>query len=185
MRIAFVIFDGMTALDFIGIYDPLTRLRTMGFIPDLTWEVVACCGPVEDSTGMPFIPSRSGGDLGGYDLVVIPGGLSTRQLVYDAQFVRWITTARDSSLVATVCSGSLLIGAAGLLVGKRATTHPSAYDSLRPYCAAVLDNRIVDEGNIVTARGVTSAIDLGLYLCERFAGFEAKERIRVQMDYRG
>ena len=86
-------------------------------------------------------------------------------------------------LFRSVCSGSLLIGAAGLLIDKQATTHPSAYAELEPYCGEVLEQRIVDEGHIVTARGVCSAIDLGLYLCERYAGTIVKERIRVQMDY--
>ncbi|MCZ6556639.1 MAG: DJ-1/PfpI family protein, partial [SAR324 cluster bacterium] len=84
---------------------------------------------------------------------------------------------------ASVCTGSLLFGAAGFLQGKRATTHPNAYDALRPYCAEVVRQRIVDEGDLVTAGGVTSGIDLGLFLCEKFAGAEAKAAIKKQMDY--
>lgn len=183
MRIAFVVFDGMTLLDFVGVYDPLTRLKSMGFIPSLTWEICAMTNVVYDSTGLAFSPSSVFKPLKGYELVVIPGGFSTRALVMDEHFVNWIATAKGSSTVATVCSGSLLIGAAGMLSGKRATTHPSAFEALRPYCAEVSTQRIVDEGAIITARGVSSALDLGLYLCERYAGPEVRESIRLQMDY--
>ena len=183
MRIAFVIFEGMTALDFIGLYDPLTRLKTMGFMPELTWELCSMSPEVRDNTGLLFTPSRIGQPLTNYDLVVIPGGYGTRSLVRDIAFIEWIRSAQGSSVVATVCTGSLLAGAAGMLAGKRATTHPSAYEDLRHYSTGVLDQRIVDEGDIITARGVCSAIDLGLYLCEKYAGTTTKERIRLQMDY--
>jgi len=184
MQIAFVIFDGMTTLDFVGVYDPLTRLKTMGFCPDLEWEICALTPAVHDSTGLGIAATKVGESLGGYDLVVIPGGFSTRKLINDQKFIDWIATAQMSSTIATVCSGSLLIGAAGLLKGLRATTHPSAYDTLKPYCVEVLQHRVIDEGNIVTARGVTSALDLGLYLCERYAGVESREKIQRQMDYK-
>ncbi|HEY9296019.1 MAG TPA: DJ-1/PfpI family protein, partial [Phormidium sp.] len=83
----------------------------------------------------------------------------------------------------SVCTGSLLLGAAGFLAGKIATTHPNAFTELEKYCASVVDKRIVDEGEVITARGVTSSIDLGLYLCEKFCGYDVKEQIRQRMDY--
>ena len=86
-------------------------------------------------------------------------------------------------LKASVCTGALLLGAAGFLKGKRATTHPNAFEELRSHCAHVVDDRVVDDGGIMTARGVTSSIDLGLYLVERLAGAEARARIATQMDY--
>ena len=75
------------------------------------------------------------------------------------------------------------MGAAGFIKGKRATTHPNAFDALKPYCHAVVDQRVVDEGEVVTARGVSSSIDLGLHLVERLAGREARAAIAEQMDY--
>ena len=81
MRIGFVIYDGMTALDFIGVYDPLTRLKTMGFVPELTWEICSFSAEVRDNTGLLFTPTEIGQPLEDYDLVVIPGGISTRSLV--------------------------------------------------------------------------------------------------------
>jgi cyclohexyl-isocyanide hydratase len=84
-----------------------------------------------------------------------------------------------------VCTGALLIGRAGYLEGMRATTHHRAYDLLRPYCREVVtDQRIVDEGQVVTAGGVSSSLDLGLYLVEKFWGAAAREKISAQMEYR-
>lgn len=82
----------------------------------------------------------------------------------------------------SVCSGALLLGAVGFLHRKRATTYQNSFDDLRPYCA-VVDERIVDVGDAITARGKTSSIDLSLYLVEKLAGAEVKERIRWQMDH--
>ena len=84
---------------------------------------------------------------------------------------------------ASICTGSLLLGAAGFLKGKKATTHPEAFGELRKYCSSVVDERIVDEGDVITAGGVSSSIDLGLYLCEKLAGRAVKEQIRRQIDY--
>jgi len=83
----------------------------------------------------------------------------------------------------SVCTGALLLGATGWLRDKRATTHPSAFDELAPYCAAVAGERVVDEGGVITARGVSASIDLGLHVVERLAGAEARAHIARQMDY--
>ena len=183
MKIGFVIYQGMTALDFIGVYDPLVRLRTMGFMPDLEWEVCAYSPEVKDSTGLVFTPTKVGESLGEYDMIVVPGGLGSRKLVDDADFIRWLKTAEACRFKASVCTGSLLLGAAGFLKGKKATTHPEAFGELREFCSEVVDQRVVDEGSVITAGGVSSSIDLGLYLCERLAGRDVREKIRRQMDY--
>ncbi len=113
----------------------------------------------------------------------MPGGVGTRALVNDAEFIQWLQTSAPCELKASVCTGSLLLGAAGFLEGKRATTHPNASLELERYCRRVVNQRVVDEGDVVTAGGVTAAIDLGLHLVERLVGKEGKERIRRQMDY--
>ena len=183
MRMAFVIYDGMTALDFIGAYDPLTRLHTMKLLPDVSWNVCATTTTVRDGAGLRFAPDTVGQPLTGYDLVFVPGGFGTRALLDDGDFLGWIATAAEAPLLTSVCTGSLLLGAAGLLKDARATTHPTAYEQLRPYCREVVDERIVDEGRIITGRGVTSSIDLGLYLVEKLAGKAIRQRIQTQMDY--
>ena len=183
MNVGFIIYDGMTALDFIGVYDPVTRLNTMGFLPELHWDVCARSLTVEDGAGLGFLPSTVGESLHTYDMVIVPGGHGSRTLIEDAVFIEWLKTAAPCRYKISVCTGALLLGAAGFLTGKAATTHRLAFNDLKPFCASVVDRRIVDEGDIITARGVTSSIDLGLYLCEKLAGHEVQERIRRPMDY--
>ena len=185
MKIAFVIFDEMTSLDFVGIYDPLTRLKTMGFLKNMSWEICATTDQVTDDRGLVFAPTQVGAPLDRYDLVVVPGGFITRKLRYEAPFLQWLRTMAPCPFKASVCSGALLLGAAGFLKGKKATTHPAARTELAEYCSQVVDQRVVDEGSVLTSGGVTASIDLGLYLAEKFAGFDVKENIRRQMDYYG
>ena len=183
MKTAFIIFDRMTALDFIGVYDPLTRLRSMDLLADFEWDICAFTKQAENDKGLQLTPQKVGGSLDGYDLIVLPGGFGTRTLQHDSAFIDWLRTAHQVPLKASVCTGALLLGAAGFLSGKKATTHRNAFDSLTPYCQQVVDRRIVDEGEVVTARGVTSSIDLGLHLVRRFAGPQAASTIARQMDY--
>jgi transcriptional regulator GlxA family with amidase domain len=183
MRVGFIIYDGMTALDFVGIYDPLSRLKNMGFISDLKWQICARSPQVKDSSGLVFSVTNITQPLDGYDVIVVPGGLGSRELVKDIEFIGWLRTAQPCRLKVSVCTGALLLGGAGFLKGKKATTHPSAFSILQKYCSQVVEDRIVDEGDVITARGVTSSIDLGLYLCGRLAGDQAQKLIKQQMDY--
>ena len=183
MKVGFIIYDGMTALDFVGVYDPLVRLKTMGFMPNLMWEI---CGPspqIRDGTGLTFVPTRVAEPLSQYDMIIVPGGFGSRGLILDDDFILWLKTAELCQLKASVCTGALLLGAAGFLEGKRATTHPRAFEDLRKFCLQVAEERIVDEGDVITVGGVTASIDLGLYLCGKLSGPEAQEQIRQQMDY--
>ena len=187
MKIAFIIYEGMTALDFIGAYDPLTRLKTMGFMPDLEWEVCALSKSVADISGMRFTPTRSNGSLQGFDLLVVPGGLGARELLKETpqakRFIKWLKGAADCPLKTSVCTGALLLGAAGFLQGKDATSHPSALQDLAQYGAQPLSQRVVDAGEVITAGGVSASIDLGLYLVEKLAGSQVRAKIQRQMDY--
>ncbi|MCK9630830.1 MAG: DJ-1/PfpI family protein [Methanoregula sp.] len=184
MKIAFVIYDNVTLLDFAGAYDPLTRLKTMGFMPDLTYDICARKECIRSAEGAELSADRVGCDLSSYDYVIIPGGEGIQQLMKDPAFLRWISVASEKTTVAAVCGGSLLLGAAGLLRTRKATTHPRLMNILENFVGDVSTDRIVDEGNIITAGGVTAAIDLGLYLCEKIAGAEVRGKIQVQMDYR-
>lgn len=188
MKIAFIIFDGMTALDFIGAYDPLTRLKTMGFLPDLEWEICALTETVTDHSGLLFTPTRSGGPLQGFDLLVIPGGFGVRELVKETpqagRFIEWLKSAADCPLKTAVCTGSLLLGAAGYLQGKEATSHPNMLQDLAHFGATPLAQRVVDSGQVITAGGVSASLDLGLYLVEKLAGSLVRAKIQRQMDYR-
>lgn len=183
MKAALVVFEGLTALDFIGFYDPVTRLASMGILPGFEWRVCARTPRVRDDRGMAMEAQSVAEPLAGYDLLFVPGGFGTRALQRDAAFVEWIATAATVPLKTSVCTGALLLGAAGFLRGRRATTHPNAYGELAPYCARVIDDRVVDEGEVITARGVSASVDLGLHVVERLAGTEARSRIARQMDY--
>lgn len=181
--VGFVLFPGLTALDFVGAYDPITRLSSMDYM-DLTWDICAheSGAEIRDDRGLEFTPTRVGETLEKYDVLVVPGGFGTRALVDDDEFVAWLRTS-DADLLASVCTGALLLGAAGYLEGKRATTHPSSYEDLEPYCGTVVEERVVEDGDVVTARGVSSGIDLGLHLCTRLAGETVRDEIAAQMDY--
>ncbi len=184
MKIAFIIYDGMTLLDFSGMYDPLTRLKTMGFM-DLSYDVCAWTPAVRSFEGLELKPDKVQNSLAEYNYICIPGGNGISALIRDAQFLAWIRSAPATSCIAAVCGGALLLGAAGLLEGRRATTHPAMMEALKRFTDHISMERVVEDGNIVTARGVTSAIDLGLYLCGKIAGADAQDKICTQMDFAG
>ncbi len=184
MKIAFIVFDGITWLDMIGVYDPLTRLRSLGYLPDLSWDICSYKQEVSDNFGLKMSTTRIKPNLGEYDAIIVPGGLGARRLQFDEEFLDWIRTSLKVKYKVSVCSGALIFGAAGYLRNKRATAHFLELNALKPYCKHVVDERIVEDGTVITAGGVSSSIDLGLYLCEKWAGKEVAEKIRERIDYK-
>lgn len=180
MHIAFCAYDGMTALDFVGAYDPLTRLNRLDIEP----VDIDVCGPsaTVETSGLTLGIDRVDPELGSYDVVFVPGGTATRSLCSEPSFLDWIATADGCRYLTSVCTGSLLLGAAGLLDGYTATTHPDATDQLASF-ADVSTERIVHDGHVITAGGVASSIDLGLYLVETIAGPDARVTVAEHMDY--
>lgn len=185
MKIAYVLFNEMTLLDFIGVYDAVLRLKTLNYIPDLQWDLCALTEKVSDELGLTILTTKTGNSLEGYDALFVPGGDGTKVLQHDRDFIEWLRTASSESWKTSVCTGSLLLGAAGFLRNKKATTHFDYYEALQAYCKEVVTDRVVEDGNIVTAGAVSSSIDLGLFLCKKWAGMEAAKQIRKRMDYRG
>lgn len=183
MNAAFIVFDGMTSLDFVGFYDPVTRLKSMKIIDDFEWRICAPAERVVDDRGLRIQVDGVAEPLTSYDMVFVPGGFGTRALQHDRAFIDWLKSSARVPLKVSVCTGALLLGAAGFLRQRRATTHPSAYTELEPYCHTVVPDRVVDEGDIITARGVSSAIDAGLHVVQRLAGVGARDRVAAQMDY--
>ena len=180
MDVAFCAFDGMTVLDFVGAYDPITRLDQTDRLA-LDWDV---CGRDETVTAnrLTFDVDRTDPDLGAYDLVFLPGGLATRDLRHDESFLEWIRTAEPCEYLVSVCTGSLLLGAAGFLEGREATTHPSAFDLLGEY-AEVVDDRVVQDERVITGRGVSSSLDLGLFVVQELTDGETRRAVANEMDY--
>lgn len=195
-RIGLVAFPGMTLLDLVGPLDALSRIATMGFDPGTTCEVMALArrrgdGDVDadppvvwSAWGSELVTARYRPSLESFDVLVVPGGPGTRELERDEEAIAWLQTYPANRLVASVCTGALLLGAAGRLNGKRATTHHTMTAELARFGATAVAERVVDEGQLVTAGGVTSGIDLGLHLVRRLAGDDAAAKIAAQMEVR-
>lgn len=188
-RIVFLAFTGMTLLDLVGPLDALSRIVSMGF-DELTTCEVAALTPAGDppvvwsAWGAELLAARYRPPLDSFDVMVIPGGPGTRVLEHDEDALAYLRTFPLNRLTASVCTGSLLLGAAGRLRGKRATTHHKWLSELARFGAIPLEQRVVDEGQLVTAGGVTSGIELGLHLVQRLMGDAAYAEIARQMEAR-
>ncbi len=185
MQIAIVVYPGFTALDFIGPYEVLR------WLPDaevrFVWHEP---GPVVADSGVLVIgATHSFAETPAPDLILIPGGFSTMEHARDERALEWVRTAhRTAAWTTSVCSGSVILAAAGLLNGKRATSHWAALAMLKTLGVdAVGDERIVvaegDGPTIVTAAGVSAGIDLGLWLAGQIAGPGRAKAIQLSMEY--
>jgi cyclohexyl-isocyanide hydratase len=191
-RIGFLAFEGMTLLDLVGPLDALSRIASMGFDASASCEVVALTRPADAPTihgvpvwsawGAAVAVTRYRPTLDEFDLLVIPGGPGTRALERDSGVASYLATYPKNRLVASVCTGALVLGAAGRLKGRRATTHATSLDALARHGVTVVRERVVDDGQIVTAGGVTSGIDLAIHLVERLMGSDVAQAIARQME---
>jgi len=180
MEIAILLFDGITALDAVGPYEVLSRL------PGAQVRFVApAVGPQHCDTGAVLLTTEHVlADVPSPDIVVIPGGPGTRHLVTDAELLDWIRTVHQTSTWTTsVCTGALLLGAAGILAGQPATTHWRAMDELAAYGARATTARVVEAGKIITAAGVSAGIDMALVLADRVAGEQVAQAIQLIIEY--
>lgn len=185
MRIAVFVFSDVTELDVIGVFDPLARVSMMGIDPNCSVKLIGTRETVRGHFGASLRVEAVYPRLDRFDLLVIPGGFGTRALQHDVKVIEYLRSWGSAKPLATVCTGALLAAAAGMLQGKRATTHHAAFEDLTSYGVEVVKERIVEDGRVITAGGVTSAIDLGLYLVEKNWGPEARRKIAVQMEYGG
>jgi len=180
MDIAIPIFDDLTALDAVGPYEVLSRL------PNAHVSFVATePGPKRSENGMlALVADRSLADLPEPDVLVVPGGFGTRALMQDEPFLDWIRHVHDHSIWTTsVCTGSLVLAAAGLLDGREATTHWLQTELLKPYGVIPVAQRVVRSGKIVTAAGVSSGIDMALMLAAEIAGDRWAQGIQLGIEY--
>lgn len=183
MRIAYVMFDGMTTLDMAGVHEVLPWMLVLGAKPDLSWDFCSNKDQITDDRGLKIKIDHVYPDLSRYDLVFVTGGMPTRQLRHDEEFVAWLRTAREDAYKASVCTGALLLGAAGFLQGKRATTNPSAYDLLAPYCAEVVRERCVKDGNLFTGGAAATSVEVGLHLAEELTDAAFARRIGEKIGF--
>jgi putative intracellular protease/amidase len=180
MQIAIPLFDGFTALDAVGPYEVLSRL------PGAQVKFVAAePGPkVTETHSLTMVAEHSLDDLPGPDILMVPGGFGTRDLLDDEQHLEWLRNAHEHTIWTTsVCTGSLLLGAAGILRGLKATTHWAVIDRLASYGAIPTNERVVEQGKVVTAAGVSSGIDMALRLAERIAGEDFAKGIQLGIEY--
>lgn len=180
MEIAILLFDRLTALDAIGPYEVLSR------IPNSTLKFVAKqAGPVRTDQGSLAITADYSLDqVPAPDIVVVPGGPGQSAFMDDEAILNWIRRTHETSKWTTsVCTGSLLLGAAGLLTGLKATSHWLAYDVLRQLGAEPTDERVVIEGKIITAAGVSAGIDMALKLVELECGEVIAKSIQLGIEY--
>ncbi len=181
MQIAILLFDRLTALDAVGPYEVLRGLPGAG----VTF-VASDPGPKPTDHGaLALVADHALHAVPEPDIVVVPGGPGELDARGDQRVLDWLRNAHKSSQWTTsVCTGSLLLGAAGLLQGKRATTHWTALESLREFGAEpVADERVVFDGKVVTAAGVSSGIDMALMLASRIAGDEVAQAIQLAIEY--
>ncbi|PZT71025.1 DJ-1/PfpI family protein [Streptomyces sp. SW4] len=180
MQIAVVLYDRFTALDAVGPYE------TLGRLPDAETVFVAeRTGPVRTDTGaLALVADRTLADVPAPDIVVVPGGPGQSPQMENETLLDWLRTAdAGSTWTTSVCTGSLLLAAAGLLDGRRATSHWLALGELKRFGAEPTGERVVTDGKYVTAAGVSSGIDMGLTLLGRIAGDDHARAVQLLTEY--
>jgi len=180
MQIAILLFDRFTALDAVGPYQVLGRLPGAAVV--FTAEHA---GPISDDAGQLTLFARAAlAGLPHPDIVVVPGGPGTDDQMRDGPVHHWLRAADQTSTWTTsVCTGSLILAAAGLLAGRRATSHWLARGELGQLGATPVTERVVFDGKYVTAAGVSAGIDMGLALAGRVAGDEIAQAIQLAIEY--
>ncbi len=179
LLIGSLMFDGMDQIDLTGPFEVLSR------VPNSTYRIYAKTGsPVRDLNGLRLIPDATLAEAPPLDVLHVPGGPGQEALMEDQEVIAWIQKqAAGARAIFSVCTGALLCGAAGLLKGRRATTHWSSLHLLPCFGAIPVNERVVVDGNYVFAAGVTAGIDGALRLAAELRGDEAAQAIQLDMVY--
>ena len=172
-------FDGMDQIDLTGPFEVLSR------VPNSTYRTYAkTASPIRDLHGLRLIPDATLGEAPPLDVLHVPGGSGQEALMEDQEVIAWIQKqASGARYIFSVCTGALLCGAAGLLKGRRATTHWSCLQLLPYFGAIPVNKRVVMDANYVFAAGVTAGIDGALRLAAELRGKEAAQAIQLDMAY--
>jgi transcriptional regulator GlxA family with amidase domain len=180
MKTSILIFDGITALDAVGPYEVLRSVPgwEVELVAKSTGEVRADSGSLGLSADRPIAAATDA------DVVLVPGGHGNRALLDDQEVLSWLRELDGRTTWTTsVCTGSLLLGAAGLLEGKRATGHWLYLEPLREFGAEPALGRFVEDGKVITAAGVSAGIDMALHLVGREAGPEVAQAVQLAIEY--
>jgi len=179
MQIAILLFDDVTALDAVGPYEVLSRIPGA----TVTWAA-STPGPKKAKGGLTLVADRRLEDVPNPQIVLVPGGSGVDKTMQDPAVIRWIRAVDETSRFTTaVCTGALILGQAGLLRGLKVTTHWNYRERLAAFGAVVLTERVVREGKIVTAAGVSAGIDMALRLVQWTAGDRAAQAIQLGIEY--
>ncbi|MGN8150824.1 DJ-1/PfpI family protein [Agrobacterium sp. 22094] len=178
-RFGFLVFPNIQQLDLTGPYEVFASAQDSAV--HLVWKDKS---PVRSVTGISFTPDVDFDDSPQFDVLCIPGGGGVNALLGDEEVLEFIRSqAKGARFITSVCTGSLVLGAAGLLKGKRAATHWNAMDFLPHFGATPVHERVVKDGNLITAGGVTSGIDFGLSLLAELMGREEAEIVQLSLEY--
>jgi cyclohexyl-isocyanide hydratase len=177
--IAFLLFPDLTQLDLTGPYEVLRRIP--GARLRLVWKTRE---PVRSDSGLTILPTATFADVPSADVLCVPGGAGQIELMEDGDTIAWIRAIGESArYVTSVCVGSFLLGAAGLLHGYRATAHWASLPLLAAYGAIPVEERIVVDRNRITGGGVTAGIDFGLTLAAMLGSRQLAEAIQLSIEY--
>ena len=179
-QFAILIFDKLTALDAVGPYEVLSRVPGTELV-----FVGPAAGPLRTDTGRLGLNADAViEDVTEPDVLLIPGGEGNRPLLNDDRVLDWVRGVHEHTTWTTsVCTGSLVLGAAGLLEGKRATTHWAYHDTLEEYGANAVTERFVEDGKVMTAAGVSAGIDMSLALVARMFHENVARAIQLGIEY--
>jgi cyclohexyl-isocyanide hydratase len=177
--IGLLLFPRMTQLDLTGPFEVFSKLPGARVL--LLWKTLQ---PVEDDSGLRLLPHATLADHPPLDIVCVPGGAGVNVLMEDAEVLDWLRTAAATArYVSSVCTGSLVLGAAGLLRGKCATSHWGYRDLLAEFGAIPTAGRVVRDGTVFTGGGVTAGIDFALTMVAEIAGPAVAQGIQLQIEY--
>ena len=183
--IAIVVFPGAEELDFVGPWEVFTFLRSLEPESCRVFTVSEHGGEVTCAKGLRVITDYSFADAPHADIILVPGGMGTRTEVDNPAMIAYIRRAAATTEITTsVCTGSFLLERAGLLNGRKATTHWASLDRMRALgTVEVVEERWVDEGNVISSSGVSAGIDMALYLVGRLWGPETARRVQKGIEY--
>ena len=178
-HVGFVLFPNITQLDMTGPFEVLSRMPNTKV--DVLWKRHES---VKSDTGLSLLPTATFDEISHLGLICVPGGPGIGDLLSDQDTLAFLRRiAVNARYITSVCTGALVLGAAGLLKGKRATTHWMSHDLLAPFGAIAVQQRVVEDGKVITGGGVTAGIDFALTVVAAVAGEATARQVQLAIEY--